>query len=188
MADGTPRDLFTGRLVRLTAPRRDDAAAFARWSHDADYRRHMDSDVARPETEDAYSRQDTGSGANSFFFAVRTLADDRLIGFVALFSIEWANAAGVMALGVGEPEYRERGYGTDIMRTILRYAFDELNLHRVGLDVNGNNPRAIHVYEKLGFQREGIRRESLHRDGQRHDRIWMGILRREWEATGGDGR
>jgi RimJ/RimL family protein N-acetyltransferase len=177
-------DLFAGRLVRLTAPRRDDAASFARWSHDADYRRNMDSDIARPETEDAYARQDTGAGANSFFFAVRTLAEDTLIGFTALFSIEWGNGAGIVAIGIGEPAYRDRGYGTDAMRTILRYGFDELNLHRVGLDVHSNNDRAIHVYEKLGFRHEGVRRESIHRDGQWHDRVWMGILRREWEATG----
>ena len=172
-------DIFTGRLVRLSASRPEDAAAFSRWSHDAEYRRNLDSDVVRPESEDAYARRDSGS---SFFFPVRTLEDDQLIGFVALFSIEWSNAAGTVAIGIGEPDYRDRGYGTDAMRTILRYAFDELSLHRVGLDVNGNNPRAIHVYEKIGFRHEGVRREAIHRDGQRIDRIYMGILRNEWEA------
>ena len=66
------------------------------------------------------------------------------------------------------------------MRVILRYAFEELNLYRVSLNVFGYNPRAIHTYEKIGFQHEGFQREVLDRDGQRWDLIYMGILRAEW--------
>jgi len=63
---------------------------------------------------------------------------------------------------------------------ILRYAFDELNLHKVQLTVFGYNERAAAVYRKVGFHQEGAMREFLRRDGQRYDMIMMGILEREW--------
>lgn len=65
---------------------------------------------------------------------------------------------------------------------ILRYAFHELNLNRVGLDVIEYNERGIRAYQKAGFQLEGRVRQAVHRDGKIYDRINMGILRSEWEA------
>ena len=69
------------------------------------------------------------------------------------------------------------------MRVILRFAFTELNLHRVSLTVFDYNQRAIRSYEKAGFRMEGRQRGFLKREGQRWDLIYMGILRSEWEAT-----
>lgn len=174
--------LFTGKLVRLAASRPQDSADHARWSQDPEYMRQMDTDFARPMNEAEAAARLPGTSANSVGFAIRTLADDRLIGFVALFSIEWNNQSGVLAIGIGETDYRGKGYGTDALELALYYAFNELNLYRVGLDVIGNNARAIHAYEKVGFKREGAMRASLFRDGQRVDRVLMGILLPEWQA------
>jgi len=172
-------DLFRGRLVRLAAPRQEDAAILARWSHDAGYLRAVDTDYARPRGPEAFAPAD-GTEANAVEFRLRTLEDDRLIGFVALHSIEWNNRAGLLSIGIGEPGYRGKGYGSEALRLALRYAFDELNLERVGLDVIANNAAAIRAYERAGFRQEGALRSAVLRDGQRHDRIVMGILRDEW--------
>ena len=97
----------------------------------------------------------TTSDGTSFGFHLRTLADDTLIGFVALFSIEWNNGVGTMAVGIGNPDYRGKGYGADALFLILRYAFAELNLHRVGLDVISYNSAAIRAYERAGLPKRG---------------------------------
>ena len=175
-------NLFRGKLVRLVAPSQGDAAEVAHWTEDAGYLRAVDSDYARPlSPEQAAARlAPEAADPNRVEFHLRTLADDRLIGFVALHSIEWNNGAGLLAVGIGEAEYRGKGYGTDALQLILRFAFQELNLFRVGLDVMATNARAIRAYEKLGFQHEGRMRGAVLRDGQRTDRIVMGILREEW--------
>ena len=177
--------LFRGKLVRLAPSTRDDAEVFARWSQDADYLRNLDTDYARPFSTESYiERFNPGrESPNSVVFHLRTLEDDRLIGFVAIDTIEWNNQVGLLAIGIGEPNYRGRGYGADALRLILRYAFDELNLHRVGLDVIANNAQAIQAYERVGFRQEGIQRDAVLRDGQRHGLMVMGILRHEWEAS-----
>jgi RimJ/RimL family protein N-acetyltransferase len=185
--------LFHGQLVRLTAADSEaDAEAMARWSRDSEYLRLLDSDPAMPES----AKQRKASivewmeheRPNSFGFMIRTLADDRLIGFVGLGGIDGPNGDGFVGIGIGEPEYRGNGYGTDAMRVILRFAFAELNLHRVSLDVFEYNLRAIRSYEKAGFVVEGRERQVLHRDGRRWDVIYMGILRKEWEQLYGDVR
>jgi RimJ/RimL family protein N-acetyltransferase len=75
-----------------------------------------------------------------------------------------------------------KGYGTDATRALLRYAFEEANLHRIELEVFAFNPRAIRVYEKCGFKLEGVRKQALYREGEWHDEHIMAILRDEWLA------
>ncbi len=89
-----------------------------------------------------------------------------------------------MAIALGERKFWGNGYGTDAMRVMLRYAFNELNLSRVGLIVFEYNPRAIRSYEKVGFIPEGRVRGAMLRDGKRWDFLYMGILREEWLAKG----
>src|SRR5690606_1323510 len=145
------------KLVRLAASTREDAEAFARWSQDPDYLRNQDTDYARPYSAETHiERFNPGrEQPNGVGLSLRTLEDDRLIGFGALHSIEWNDRGGLMAVGIGEASYRGRGYGADALRLILRYAFEELNLHRVGLDVISNNAQAIRAYGRAGFEQEG---------------------------------
>ncbi|HYM14419.1 MAG TPA: GNAT family protein [Dehalococcoidia bacterium] len=82
-----------------------------------------------------------------------------------------------------ERESWDHGYGADATRTILRFAFDEMNLHRVSLTVRDDNARARRCYEKCGFREEGRVRERAFHDGRWHDVIVMGILQHEVNVT-----
>lgn len=118
----------------------------------------------------------------NLLFSIRTLDADKLIGFIALDGINWTDRDSYVAIGIGEPDFWGRGCGTDAMRLMLRYAFTELNLHRISLNVYAYNQRAVRSYEKCGFQHEGCIREFVLRDGHRSDMLHMGILRTEWES------
>lgn len=168
--------------MRLAAPSPEDAATLARWSEDAEYQRLLDIRAVRPISPDVAAERDKARRTDPALveFRLRTLSDDRLIGFVALYAIDWGNQTARLAIGIGEPAYRGKGYGADALQLILRYAFDELNLHRVGAEVVSYNERALHVLQRGGFRREGVVREAVQRDGQRWDLVLLGILRREW--------
>jgi RimJ/RimL family protein N-acetyltransferase len=176
--------LFLGELVRLgAADAKRDAELIAKGSRDAEYSRLLDSDPARPvaakvleaELEEELEEKD------SITFVVYTLDGDKAIGFVGLGGISWNNGDAWVGIGIWDPEYRGKGYGTDAMRLMLRYAFTELNLHRVTLGVFEYNPRAQRSYQKAGFTLEGRVRQELNRNGQRWDGLYMGILREEWD-------
>ncbi len=185
-------NLFTGSLVQLKARDPEQfATAIVRWGRDSEYRRLLDSDVPRAVAKkplqewierDLESRPD-----RDFLFLIHTLQDDRLIGFIGLDGISWTHGDAWVFIGLGERDTWGKGYGTDAMRVILRYAFTELNLHRVSLDVFGYNPRAIRSYEKCGFAVEGRTRGQLNREGQRYDMAFMGILKEEWERSASSG-
>lgn len=180
-------DLFTGELVRLTMIDPDQiAAAFSRWQRDSEYWRLLASGPSYPNSVRGVKKwleDDLEKDPPPFYlFMIYTLADNRLIGEIGLDGVLFQHGDTFVGLGLGERADWGKGYGTDAMRVILRYAFQELNLHRVTLDVFEYNPRAIRSYEKAGFKIEGRARQFLHREGRHWDLILMGILREEWEA------
>ncbi|MFD5797853.1 GNAT family N-acetyltransferase [Streptomyces diastatochromogenes] len=80
------------------------------------------------------------------------------------------------------PRGRGRGIGTEAAGLIVAHGFEELGLHRIELGAYAHNRRALHVYEKVGFVVEGVRREVQRRDGEWADEVIMSILDREWAA------
>jgi RimJ/RimL family protein N-acetyltransferase len=180
-------NLLRGEKVRLTAVNPSDLPEITRWWADADFLRLFNTAPAVPRNEDQLGRRfDLSRTSNEvFLFAVRPLDGDDLIGLLELDGIDWSNRTTFVSIGIGNPAHRGQGYGADAMRAALRFAFDELNLHRVCLTVFGYNSSAIHLYEQLGFSREGVYREHIERDGRRYDMYLYGILRREWRGESG---
>ncbi|MEV5610385.1 GNAT family protein [Streptomyces sp. NPDC052225] len=80
------------------------------------------------------------------------------------------------------PRGRGRGVGTEAARLIVGYGFETAGLHRIGLEAYADNHRARHVYEKIGFTVEGVRRQVELHDGVWRDEVVMGLLAEEWRA------
>lgn len=181
-------DILRGERVRLTAEDPSIMAQhYSRWSVDSEFLRLMDSAPARTFSTKAIQEwlekeQEKDRGDN-FYFMIRSLEDDRLIGDVGLDGIHWNHRDTYLGIGLDNREDWGKGYGSDAMQLVLNYAFTELNLYRVTLNVFEYNPRAIHVYEKLGFVYEGRLRRCLNREGKRWDMLYMGITREEWSAN-----
>jgi RimJ/RimL family protein N-acetyltransferase len=137
-------NLFRGKLVRLAAGHPDDYEVMARWWDDSEFQRLMDSDPAMPMSAEELKKSDEERPGrpNSFGRRIRTIKEDRLIGFINLFHIEWNNGVGGLGVGVGERDFWGRGYGSEAVDLVLHYAFNELNLHRVWLGVFDYNTRA----------------------------------------------
>ena len=182
------KDLFQGKLVRLKAIDPETMAeAFSRWSQDSEYWRLMSSEPSRPisflSTREWLEGELFKDPPGFIMFAIHTLEDDRLIGEIGFEDVELPYGENFLEIGLGGRENWGKGYGSDAVRLILRYAFTELNLQRVSLEVSEYNPRAVHVYTKAGFIEEGRLRSSELRGGRRTDLIYMGILREEWERN-----
>ena len=178
-------DLFKGTLVRLAAADLETAAeAFARWSLDSEYYRLLVSDAghlkSKIKTKEWLEKDLLSDKPDLYSFMIRTLDSDRLIGEIGLDGVKYTHGDAFVSIGLGERDFWGKGYGTDAMRVLLRFAFTELNLRRVSLDVFDYSPRAVRSYEKAGFRREGLVRSDCLRDGQRQDSVFMGILRDEW--------
>lgn len=183
-------DILNGTLVRLSAVDPEEfSKAFAVWRRDSEFMRLMDSNAprlgSRKDAQKSLEKELEDQQLNQHWFTIRTLVEDKLIGDIGLYVVNWSGRDAFVGLGIGERDFWGKGYGTDAMHLILRYAFMEVNLRRVTLTVFEYNPRAIRSYEKAGFRHEGRLRKLLHRDGNRYDELFMGILRDEWMESNG---
>jgi RimJ/RimL family protein N-acetyltransferase len=176
--------MFEGKLARLAPITRDDLERFVRWFNDPEFLRFLSPlGIRLISYEDEVEwYENMRKDKDNYVYAIRTLAEDKLIGSCGLHRVDWRNRKALFGIGVGDRSYWGRGYGTDATRVLMEYAFDELNLNRVFLEVYDFNARAIHSYEKVGFVREGTLRQDLFRDGAYHDTYIMGLLREDWLA------
>jgi RimJ/RimL family protein N-acetyltransferase len=176
-------NIFEGKLVRLATDEPEKLAEiYSLWGRDSHFSRLLDSGVSRQWSKKKWKEwlEKDLENLRSFPFVIKTIEGDRPIGFVGLGEPDWAHGDCYVGIGIGERDYWGKGYGTEAMQLILRYAFTELNLRRVSLSVFEYNPRGIRSYEKAGFKEEGRLRKYLHRDGKRWDILFMGILQEEW--------
>lgn len=104
------------------------------------------------------------------------------IGMTGLWNINWKDRnahAGIML--VNNKKYRRKGYGTDSVMSLMRYAFEELNLKRLDGDIIEYNKPNLGLYlKKCGWKKEGIRRQYIFKNNMYFDNILVGILKEEY--------
>ncbi len=179
------KQLFEGEQIRLAAIEVEkDAEVESRWTNDPEYLRIVQMEPARPLSPNQIKKryEDAEKEKNWYALAIRTRADDRMIGLVRLSWIEWTNGTGYLTIGIGDATDRGRGYGADALQLILRYAFAELNLYRLSVLVPECNSRALQFFERVGFRVEVRRRQAIQRDERRWDLMVLGLLRDEWQG------
>ncbi len=106
-------------------------------------------------------------------------SDDMIVGLVSLTNINYVNRTAEFHIMIGESDNQNQGIGTYAVDTMLKHAFNNLNLNRIYLEVLKTNDRAIRVYEKNGFQREGVLRQAFYKNGKYEDAIIMSVLKEE---------
>jgi RimJ/RimL family protein N-acetyltransferase len=181
------KPLFYGNLICLASiDHEKDAEIETKWTHEAAYMRMISPGTVRPlaptqirKKYEAIEKQ-IENDKNMFYFTIRKLSDDRLIGFVRINRIEWSNGTGDIQMGIGQPEDRRHGFGSEALQLMLRYAFNELNLLRLSALVPEYNGPALGFFKKAGFVEEVRRRQALNRDGRRWDFIHLGLLGSEY--------
>ena len=177
-------NLLQGLRVRLSGLTSDDLPTIARWYEDAQFMRLYDARPALPRTEADLARwlEELHKAKDTVAFAIRPAGRDGLIGTLELDGILWTHGVCGIGIAIGDRANWGQGYGTEAVQLALTFAFNELNLHRVQATVFSYNERSIVLFERLGFQREGVYREFLQRDGRRYDMLLYGLLDREWQA------
>jgi RimJ/RimL family protein N-acetyltransferase len=186
------RSLFEGKLICL-APIdvEKDAEIESRWTHDAEYLRLLDLQAARPlspaQVKKGYEKieKKVEEDKNLYYFTIRALPEERLVGFARLYQISWSHASGMLQMGIGDPADRRQGFGSEALELLLHYAFDELNLYRVTVLVPEYNTAAVRFFEQAGFVIEVRRREAVNRMGRRWDLLHLGLLQSDWLQHGG---
>ncbi|PPQ66957.1 hypothetical protein CVT26_009988 [Gymnopilus dilepis] len=129
---------------------------------------------------------------NSEMFCIVEVSVDgywMFVGFVGLFGSPEARLRRESAYAIGiYKDYWNKGYGTAVTKFVVRYAFENLFMHRIWLGTVEGNDRAIAVYQKCGFIVEGSERGAVMQNGKWKDIIKMSMLIDDWNARGADAR
>jgi RimJ/RimL family protein N-acetyltransferase len=170
-----------GETVELRRHDRANYALYAEWYGDPEIW-HLTSWAPSPLNRSAVEKlfEDRKLSPVDDSFAIHLKGDDEPVGVISLMNISDANESAELSVIVGHPDDRHQGYGTQAIELLLRYAFEELRLNRVGLSAFDFNGEAISAYEKLGFVVEGRYRQAIKRYSGFHDAILMSVLKDEW--------
>ena len=171
-------------MIHLRELRPEDAPLMLEWMHDSLVQRGFQKDMSSMTIEDA--RQfcanskitDIVSEGQSLNFAFANELDEYL-GTISLKDISLVNKTAEYAISMRRAAWGQ-GNALEASKLLLDKAFCEYGLHRVFLTVFADNDRAIHLYEKCGFKKEGQLRKHIYKDGKYVDWCLYGILEDEY--------
>ncbi|MDA3831817.1 MAG: GNAT family protein [Spirochaetales bacterium] len=165
---------ISGERCYLSPMHSDDYVKYAEWLNDLETTKYLTLSTANItlEGEQDYVR----NLSKEHNYAVIDQKTDLLVGNCGIS--DWDKIHGTAEVGIflGNPEFRNRGYGTEALYLLLSYAFSFLNIKSVMLRVYEQNKQALHCYEKVGFRQAGSWRSSVEQHGKRFDTIFMDCL------------
>jgi RimJ/RimL family protein N-acetyltransferase len=179
--------MIEGAIVNLRAADMTDLERNHRWMNDREVTQYLGGQaryLMSMASEEAWLRNvcETMMSYERAFFAIET-KDGVHIGNTNFFNASPEDRRVEIGIMIGDKEYWSKGCGTDALRTLIRFGFEDMNFHRQVLQVFSYNPRAIACYRKCGFAEEVRMRGDMWHEGGYHDTIVMGLLRRDWEEA-----
>lgn len=174
--------MLTGEKVRLRGYKEEDVQLAFEYMNDPDVVQYLNPGIPYPmtlqrEQEWFKSQKDL---KDTYNFAIETLENEIYIGGCGINKIDWKNSVAIVGIFIGHKDYRSKGYGTDAMKVLMNFIFNQMNVNKVQLEVYSFNDRAIKSYKKSGFVEEGRIRQRIFRNGKYHDELVMGILKEEY--------
>jgi RimJ/RimL family protein N-acetyltransferase len=176
--------MLTGQTVRLRAVEREDLPRLHElFDDDLELMTRSSDEPARPfslaELEQRFDERVEEPDASVMRFVIE--ANDEVIGTCELHLIDHFQQTCHLGITLGR-DFWAKGFGQDAVRTLVDFAFRDLAMRKVGLEVLADDDRAVGAYRKAGFTEEGRLRAHAWFDGAVHDALLMGILRDEWAA------
>ena len=170
--------MIAGEHVILRAFERDDAERCYRWMNDPNIVRTLKSRYPIAfQNEVEWLDRAMHASPYERHFAIERKDDRSHIGNASLHDIDWVSRTSWFGLFIGEPTAWNRGYGTDAIMTLVRFAFEEMNLTKLRINVFDYNEKAKHLLLGHGFVQEGKLTRDFFREGTYHDLVILSIFR-----------
>ena len=171
---------IVGNKVVLRAIEEEDLPLLHIWANDPEIWRMLTNwyfPISKKEQKKWFENLSLNSVNQRFGIHVE---GEGLIGTANLMDINWKDRNARQGIMIGQKHLRGRGYGEDTIRTIMKYAFEELCLNRLDANIIAYNKPSLGVYEKCGWKREGIRKDWYFRQNRFWDKVLIGITRKEY--------
>lgn len=164
-----------GEKVYLSPINVEDAEKYVKWLNDEKINRYLtlyNSIISLTGEKELLEKV----ASEEFMLAIVKKDNDELLGNIGLNQIDYKNGRASLGIFIGEEENLSKGYGSEAIKLMVNYAFNNLRLHNIKLDVFEDNIRAQKAYQKCGFKEYGRRHEALFQNGKYLDEIMMEII------------
>ncbi len=172
--------ILKGKKSILQPPKISEAKNFVKWLRDPEVNHYLsvNFDKLTLKKEEGYLKK-AKTEKNRIFWSIYT-KDKVHIGCTSLENISKEHKRAVWGIVIGDKNYWGQGIGTDVLRTVVKYSFDKLKLHRFELSVFTKNIGGIKCYTRCGLIKEGIKKQTHFKQGEWLDEIIMGILKDDY--------
>jgi UDP-4-amino-4,6-dideoxy-N-acetyl-beta-L-altrosamine N-acetyltransferase len=172
--------MIEGKKIVLESVDSDHLEQFRTWRNKPELRKYFREyrEISDKMQQEWFSKITKSS--NEVNFSIKDKKTKQLIGHCGLYYINWPARSAEFGIYIGEVSHRNGGFGSDALRQLCGYGFDELNLNRIWCEVYSNNS-SIGVYKHIGFVEEGILRESYFSEGKYWNSHMMSMLKVEYE-------
>lgn len=119
-------------------------------------------------------------GKSQYYLGIFTF-DRQIVGDIQLSDINWRNRTAELGFGIAKKSNRKKGYATDAVRTLINFAFKQLDIYRVTARTAEYNDSSRKLLECLNFKLEGHERKTIFCNGNRYDKVIYGLLKDEWK-------
>ena len=177
--------MIYGKRIRLRHIERADLSYFVEWLNDPEVHQGLSLYIPLSQVEEERwfeSSLERPPEERPLAIETKHGEDWMLIGNCGFFNIDWRNRNAELGVFIGDKNYWDKGYGTEVIHLLVQHGYDTLNLHRLFLRVYEDNPRAIRAYEKAGFVHESRQRQAVFQEGKYLDILFMSVLHNEWQA------
>ena len=172
------RFMIAGESVILRALETEDLDRCFRWMNDPQIVRTLKSRYPIPFFKEAeWLEGAVRSSSDERHFAIEKRDSREHIGNASIHGIDWVSRRAKFGLFIGEPSAWNKGFGGDAIRALVRFAFDEMNLAKLRIDIFDYNERARHLLESNGFVQEGKLVREFYREGAYHDIVIYSVFR-----------
>lgn len=170
----------TNRL-KLSLIEEQDALEIVRWRNDPQIIKYFFNFTGITVKEHQEWYQQYIKNNNRIEFMISITQQNKKIGTIGFSNIDYKNQKAEYGVMIGDKASQSNGYAKEASIGLINYGFKEMNLQKIYLKVLRNNERAIHLYNKLQFKKEGILRKEIFKNGDFQDVVMMSILRDEWK-------
>ena len=174
--------LHSEELLIKPLERDDLGEAYVQWLNDANINSSLATSY-KPQTKETVASYWSAEAAspNAELFGIWSKQEMLHIGNIRIGEINWIHRRADLSLVIGNTSFWGKGYGTDAIRLVSKWAFTRLGLMKLGAGIAASNAGCRRAFEKAWFSLEGTQRCEIWIDGIRTDRWIMGLTYEDWK-------
>ncbi|KOF56008.1 GNAT family N-acetyltransferase [Clostridium guangxiense] len=176
--------MYYGEKVCLRAYKEEDIKVAAELVNDEELKRFLTPRIPFPISpweEEDWIKSQKGNQSGQFNFAIEDMKTKKYIGGCGIQDVNWLARTATVGIMIGDKDYWGKGYGTDAMKILIKFIFENMNINKIKLSTFSFNERAKKCYEKCGFKVEGILKDEIFKDGKYYDEVLMAVFREEFQ-------